>query len=113
MDNFKGYVLTIIGGLLLLICLIFVSLQGALTSEVSLFGYKFKEANTALVVLASAAGGVLMVYVLRLFFKGVWILHKIRSARETPARQAASPKPAEPNRKDDEEHEESDSNLFS
>ncbi len=87
MENFKGYVYTILGGLGTLIALIFVALQWRNGSKVTAFGPEV-EIRTIWVVLASAAGGVVTLWLMRLLVRGARMLHKVR-------RRQGSAKPAE------------------
>ena len=80
MENFKGYVYTIFSGLGLLAALIFVALQWGGVSEVSAFGPEVKP-RTIWLVLASAVGGVVAFWLIRLLARGVGILWKARRQR--------------------------------
>lgn len=77
MENFKGYVYTIFSGLGLLVALIFVALQWGGKSQISAFGPGV-EAQTIWVVLASAVGGVVAFWLMKLLAHGVRILWKVR-----------------------------------
>ncbi len=77
MENFKGYVYTIFSGLGLLIALIFVALQWGGQSQLSAFGPEVTT-RTIWVVLASAVGGIVAFWLIRLLARGVRILWKIR-----------------------------------
>ena len=83
MENFKGYVYTIFSGLGLLVALIFVALQWGGKSEISAFGPGV-EAQTIWVVLASAVGGVVAFWLIRLLARGVRILWKVRRRQGSP-----------------------------
>lgn len=77
MENFKGYVYTIFSGLGLLAALIFVALQWGGVSEVSAFGPEVRP-RTIWLVLASAVGGVVAFWLIRLLARGAGILWKVR-----------------------------------
>jgi hypothetical protein len=83
MENFKGYVYTIFSGLGLLIALIFVALQWGGQSKFSAFGPEVTT-RTIWLVLASAGGGVVAFWLMRLLARGVRILWKVRH-RPRPA----------------------------
>jgi len=101
MENFKGYVYTIFSGLLLLAGVLFVALQWGNHSRITAFGPAY-DIRTIWLVLGSAAGGIVTLYVVRLFLRGVWILHRVRSAQRKISAQVAAqtqadqpaPKPA-------------------
>jgi len=92
MENFKGYVYTIFSGLLLLAAVILAALQWGNVSEFSLYGKNIERAPTIWLVLGSAAGGILAFYLARLFVRGVWILHRVRSAQRKVAAKVAAQK---------------------
>jgi len=82
MENFKGYVYTIFSGLGLLVALIFVSLQWGGQSQLSAFGPEITT-RTIWLVLASASGGVVAFWLIRLLARGVRILWKVRHRPKT------------------------------
>ena len=86
MENFKGYVYTIFSGLLLLIALIFTALQWGNYGDVTAFGPSVKV-RTIWLVLASAVGGVLAYWLIRLLAHGARILWKVRAARRASGQQ--------------------------
>jgi hypothetical protein len=91
MDNFKGYVYTIFSGLLLAAAVTFTALQCYKTSNFTLYG-KDMETRTVLLIVFSAVGGIVVMYLVRLFVRGVRLLRKVRGARRLA--QAAADKPA-------------------
>ena len=96
MENFKGYVYTIFSGLLLGIAVIFTALQWGNYSDVTAFGPSIKVL-TIWLVLASAVGGVLSYWLIRLLAHGAAILWKVRAARraggqQNPPTESAVPK---------------------
>ena len=86
MENFKGYVYTIFSGLLLGIAVIFTALQWGNYSDVTAFGPSVKVL-TIWLVLASAVGGVMAYWMIRLLAHGAAILWKDRAARRAGGRQ--------------------------
>ena len=86
MENFKGYVYTIFSGLLLGIAVIFMALQWGNYSDVTAFGPSVKVL-TIWLVLASAVGGVMAYWMIRLLAHGAAILWKVRAARRAGGRQ--------------------------
>ena len=92
MENIKGYVYTIFGGVLLLIAVIFTALQWGNSSYITAFG-PLVQVPTAWLVLGSAAGGLLAYWLVRLLARGTRILLKVRAARR--ASERLNP-PAEP-----------------
>jgi hypothetical protein len=86
MENFKGYVYTIFSGLLLGIALIFTALQWGNYGDVTAFGPSIKVRMIWL-VLASAVGGVLTYWLIRLLSHGAAILLKVRAARRASGQQ--------------------------
>ena len=76
-STFKGYVLVIVSGLVVLAALLLVVLQWGNTSVFSLYG-KNVEANTGLLVILSAVGGVVVMFMTKALFHGALILRKAR-----------------------------------
>ncbi len=66
----QGYVLVVVLGLLLIAATILVLLQWGNTSTFSLYG-KNTQPNTAVIILASVVGGVVLIPLLKLFFHGI------------------------------------------
>ncbi len=91
--NFKGYVYTIFSGVLLGIAVIFTALQWGNYSTITAFGPAV-HVRTVWLVLASAAGGLLAYWLIRLLAKGAGILFKVRAARRADERQ--NPPAAQP-----------------
>ena len=88
----KAYLQAILGGLVILAVVVLVLLQWGNTGAFSFYGKNIKDANTALLVLASAAGGIAMLWIIRWFAGGVRVLVKSRrqAARQAP-RQPSGP----------------------
>ncbi len=96
MENFKGYVYTIFSGLLLGIAAIFTALQWGNYGDITAFGPSVKV-RVIWLVLASAVGGVLSYWLIRLLAHGAAILWKVRAARRAggqrnPPAESAVPK---------------------
>lgn len=77
----KGYVLTIVSGLLIAAAAVLVVLQWGNAANFSLYGKNIANANTALLMLASAAGGITMVWLAKMLLAGIRALRKGRSAQ--------------------------------
>ncbi len=91
--NFKGYVYTIFSGVLLGIAVIFTALQWGNDSTITAFGPEV-HVRTVWLVLASAVGGLLAYWLIRLLSNGVAILLKVRAARRANERQNPPAEPA-------------------
>ncbi|NBB95424.1 MAG: hypothetical protein GVY16_06745 [Planctomycetes bacterium] len=66
----RGYVLSVIIGLILAAAVVLVILQWGNTAEFSLYG-KNQAYNTALVVLGSLIFGAVLIPLFRVFFRGI------------------------------------------
>lgn len=84
--TFKGYLLTILCGLVLLAAVIFIILQWGVTATYSLYG-KPMTAQTVWLVLAAVIAGPILLWICRLFFRGVGILYRSRRAEARERRQ--------------------------
>ena len=82
----KGYIQAGVGGLYLLACVILVFLQWGNKADYSLFG-KNQNVHTWALMLASAAGGVLAVVMIRQFYRGVKAISRNRPPKAPPAQQ--------------------------
>ena len=85
----KAYLQAILGGLIILAVVVLVLLQWGNTGAFSFYGKNIRNANTALLVLASAAGGLAMWWIVKWFADGVRVLVRSR-------RQAAQQSPRDP-----------------
>ena len=85
-QTFKGYVLTVLCGLVILAAAIFIILQWAVTAEYSLYG-KFMKTKTLWLLLAAVVAGPILLWICRLFFRGVGILYRSRRAEARERRQ--------------------------
>lgn len=84
----KGYILVVLSGLLLLTGVLLVVLQWGRVCGFSLFGYPYEivlvdgkvqgGVNTLLLMVSSAVGGVLFLFLCRVFVSGVRSLRKAR-----------------------------------
>jgi len=93
MENFKGYVYTIFSGVLLAAAAIFTALQWGNMSDITAFG-PLVRVPTIWLVLASAAGGLLAYWLIRLLARGARILAKVRAARRADERKSSPAEPA-------------------
>ena len=92
-SSLGGWLLTIVGGLVLLAALIFLLMQGAERASFNVFGgVKYEGINTNVVMLFAALGGVILLYALRILIAGIRKLLRRRALRR--AQQPAAP--AEP-----------------
>ncbi len=73
----KGYVLVVLSGLILLAAALLVILQWGNQAKLSLYG-KNVEVNTFALVLCSAAGGIVIVFLCWVFVRGLRSLLKGR-----------------------------------
>jgi len=90
MGKIKAYLYVVLGGLVILAAGVLVLLQWNGAARFQLYGLYFDitvvdgqitgGVNTALLMLCSAVGGVVMVFVVRLFFRGVGILRRASKA---------------------------------
>jgi len=94
LSTLKGYVFVVVAGLVALAAAVLVVLQWGRISELSLYGYEYRilviddklkgGVNTALLMLLSAVGGVLVLLVARVLISGV---RAIRRGRRQQAEQ--------------------------
>ena len=100
-NSLKGYFLAIPSGLVLLAAALLVVLQWGNAAEFSLYGKNFSVhltdggkviggVNTTLLMIFSAAGGVVMVLVGKMMVRGLMALR--RAGRSAKASAKASPK---------------------
>jgi len=92
MHTLKGYVLVILSGLALLAAVVFLIVQWGAWSTLPAFGPDTRV-RTVYVMLASAAGGVVLWWVCRLMVRGLIIVRHAR--RERRSRAAADAPRAE------------------
>lgn len=95
--TFKGYVLVVFSGALLLIAALLVILQWGKRAQFSLFGYPYDiilvedrlqgGINTALMMIFSAIGGVVIVLLCRVFFSGLRVLRSSQRLAEMEKQQ--------------------------
>ena len=88
LNLFKGYVLVVLSGLVILAAAILVALQWGNRGDFSLYGKNIPDASTAVVVLTSAAGGVVLLYLAKVMARGISALRKgRREQRQRAAEQ--------------------------
>jgi len=78
--TFLGWFLMVLCGLILAAAIVLVALQWSTTAEVTMYG-KWMKANTALLMLCSAAGGLVAWFCVRLFFRGLGEVLRQRKAQ--------------------------------
>ena len=76
-NRLKGYTLVIVSSVILLAVLVFLILQWGSTAKFSLFGPE-KQANTGLLILTSAVGGIVILYVCKMMTCGIALLRRTR-----------------------------------
>jgi len=80
--TFLGYFLMVVTGLILAAAIVLVALQWGNSGQVTMYGPRV-DVNTALLMLCSAAGGVLVVVLARVFAHGLaTVLREARRKRE-------------------------------
>ena len=94
-DLVKGYVLVVFSGLVILAAVVEVVLQWAHVSQFSLYGYPYDiivvdgkmqgGTNTALLMIGSAVGGVVILAMCIIMFKGIWALRRGFREAEKPS----------------------------
>lgn len=77
--TFKGYVLVVLCGLVVATVIVLLALQWGNHAEISIYGLS-KRPNTAVLMLCSAVGGVLVMWVSELFLHG-WRILRSRPRR--------------------------------
>ncbi len=88
----KAYLQAILGGMIILATTVLLLLQWGNTATFSFYGKNIKDANTAVLMLASAAGGLGMWWIIKWFVVGVRVLIKSRRQAERKApRQPSDP----------------------
>jgi len=87
MNNFKGYILVIVGGSALLAAATFTALQWGGRSTFSAYGPDVTT-RTVWLVLGSAAGGLLVYWMGRMMIRGVRILWKVRREQQRALAEA-------------------------
>ena len=79
-QNVKSYVLTILSGIVLLAGVLLVILQWGNVSDFSLYG-KNVRVNTALLMVASVAGGAVLWWMIKWLIAGVSAIRKARKRK--------------------------------
>ena len=84
MKTFRGYLYVIAGGVILLAAAVFVALQWDLTKAQTTFSAYGPDRTvpTLYLVLASAAGGVVVYWAGRLVIHGVRLLWRVRRGQQ-------------------------------
>lgn len=99
LNIFKGYVLIVLSGLVILAAVVLVALQWGNRGNFSLYGKNIPDASTAVVVLASAAGGVVLLSLAKVMARGISALRKGRREqrqRRTDQKPAGLSRPGPP-----------------
>jgi len=78
--SLKSYIMVVLSGLVIFATVLLVVLQWGNTGKFSLYGKNIDDANTAIIMLCSAGGGVVLVYVCRMMIRGAVTLYKSRRA---------------------------------
>jgi uncharacterized membrane-anchored protein len=74
----QGYVLVVLTGVVLLAATVLIVLQWGNAAQFSLYGKNISGANTALLMLFSAAGGIALWWCARWMFKGIRTIRRGR-----------------------------------
>ena len=82
---FKGYVQVVLSGLVIFAATVLVILQWGNHAKFSLYGKNVPQANTAILMLTSAAGGLALWFLAKMMIRGVGTLR--RGRRQQDARQ--------------------------
>ena len=97
----KGYLLTVLCGLVVFAAILLVILQWGVKSTFSLYGQPINDVPTIWLVLAAAVAGPIFLLCCRGLGKGVWILYTARRAEakatkeiQTVVDQATANRPA-------------------
>lgn len=77
--TFKGYVLVILGGLVVAAVVVLLALQWGNLAKISIYGLN-TEVNTGRLMLCSGVGGVIVMWVSELFLHG-WKILRSRPRR--------------------------------
>jgi hypothetical protein len=87
--NISSYLQVILTGVVLLAAAMLVILQWGNATDVTMYGPLVKV-NTAVLMLCSAGAGIVLLWMVKVFFRGAGTLRRARKA----AAAAAPPKPA-------------------
>ncbi len=87
---FKGYVLSILGGAVLIAAAMLVLFNWGPQVEVRLFWASYSNVSLGLTMLISAVVGVCMYFTTRWMISGIWALFKGRRRQEQVRREARS-----------------------
>lgn len=83
---FKGCVLVVFSGLIILAGVLLAALQWGNTGNFSLYGKNIPDARMWLVMVCSAAGGILLVLMVRVLIRGIAALRRgRRDAAQAPS----------------------------
>lgn len=107
-QSVKGYVLVILSGLVILAAALLVILQWGNPAEFSLYGKNYSISkqedggatggvNTALLMLCSAAGGLLLFWTAKVMIRGIGALRRGRKEAGRAPSAAPSGRPGEKN----------------
>ena len=81
----KGYVLVVLSGLILFAAVVLIVVQWDLTADFSIYASKSTKVSTLLLVVCSAAGGVALLFLLKMMVRGISALR--RGHRDSQQRQ--------------------------
>ena len=79
---FKGWVVTITTGLVIIAAIVLLALQWGNTTTITLYG-PATDVNTLLLMLLSAVGGILMVWLVKALLYGIGIIRLTPSQKDT------------------------------
>lgn len=75
---FKGYFLMVSSGLVLVAALVLLILQWGNHTQLSLYGKNIEQASTLLLMVLSAIGGLVMLFLAKILLRGLVALKKGR-----------------------------------
>ncbi len=86
----KGYVFVLVSGVLILAGVVLVILQWGNAANFSLYGKNIPNANTGLIMLCSAVGGIMLLILAKMMLGGALALRRgrIEADKEKAARRA-------------------------
>ena len=82
LENIKAYVQATVGGIGTLATVLLVVLQWGNASQFSLYGKNLENVNTAVLIILSAAGGFVLLYMVRITVHGSLAIFRKRRLAE-------------------------------
>ena len=88
--SFNGYVLIVLSLVVIVAGAVLIALQWGNTADVSWYGQN-RKVNTSLLMLCSLVGGVVLLWMFKLLFRGIRLVRQARPAAGPPAPQEHPP----------------------